>query len=185
MSSGNDEFAECTPFTTPQTRALLSFVDRRWLAPVLLSFAVTLAVSPSATFAQGSAGGSIGNDDKAVSGSRPEPRAVERERPTARKPTHPISTDEDKRRSPRPSNSRVGSGGNFDGAWSISSAGVTCPDTFRETVVVTSGKLVGNYGGGSVSGNGSVSGSGNYNGIRVTSQGPFFRSQRLGDFQAV
>lgn len=128
----------------------------------LLSAALGILCSPSLSLAQGSAGGSIGNDDKSVSGSRPA-RAVEPSRPAHHSRPEPRHT----RRS-------GGGSGNFDGAWSISSRGTYgCTDTFSETVVVTSGKMIGNYGTGSVSSSGGVRGSGNYSGIGVTSRGHF------------
>lgn len=139
----------------------------------LLSAAVAVFCSPGLSLAQGSAGGSIGNDDKSVSGSRPA-RSLSPDRPAQRsRPAEPRHS----RRS-----SGGGGGGNFDGAWSISSRGTTCSDTFRENVIVTSGKLVGNYGGGTVSASGSVHGSGNYNGIGVTSQGRFSGRSGSGTF---
>jgi hypothetical protein len=137
----------------------------------LLSAAVGILAHPGFSLAQGSAGGTIGNDDKSVSGSRPA-RTIEPSRPAHR--SRPVEPHHSKRGG--------AGGGNFDGAWSISSVGVTCSDTFRETVTVTSGKLVGNYGGGSVSASGSVRGSGNYNGIGVTSQGRFSRRSGSGTF---
>lgn len=140
---------------------------------VLLSACLAIFCLPSLTLAQGSAGGSIGNDDKAVSGSRPE-RSLSPDRPA--QPRH--SEPRHSRRS-----GSGGGGGNFDGAWSISSAGITCSDTFREVVVVTSGKLIGNYGRGTVSGSGAVRGHGNYNGIGVTSQGRFSGRAGSGTFQ--
>lgn len=138
----------------------------------LLTAAVGIFGHPDLALAQGSAGGSIGNDDKSVSGSRPA-RTVEPSRPAQR--SHPAEPRHSKR-------GGGGSGGNFDGAWSISSTGTTCSDTFRETVVVTSGRLVGNYGGGSVSASGAVRGSGNYNGIGVTSHGRFTGRSGSGTF---
>jgi hypothetical protein len=138
----------------------------------LLSAAVGVLGQPGFSLAQGSAGGTIGNDDKSVSGSRPA-RTVEPSRPAQR--SRPAEPRHLKR-------GGGGGGGNFDGAWSISSTGVTCSDTFRETVIVTSGKLVGNYGRGSVSAGGSVRGSGNYNGIGVTSQGRFSGRSGSGTF---
>ena len=139
----------------------------------LLSATLGILCSPAPSLAQGSAGGSIGNDDKSVSGSRPA-RSLSPDRPAQRsRPAEPRHS----RRS-----SGGGGGGNFDGAWSISSRGTTCSDTFRENVIVTSGKLVGNYGGGTVSASGSVHGSGNYNGIGVTSQGRFSGRSGSGTF---
>jgi hypothetical protein len=114
-------------------------------------------------------GGTIGNREKSLSSS---PDAEPKQSPRSSKP----------KESRRPVAARSG-GGSFDGAWSISSTGVTCSDTFRETVVVTSGKLVGNYGGGSVSASGSVTGSGNYNGIGVTSRGRFSGRSGSGTFR--
>ncbi|HVV42566.1 MAG TPA: hypothetical protein VHC94_16035 [Nitrobacter sp.] len=139
----------------------------------LLSACLAILCLPSLALAQGSAGGSIGNDDKAVSGSRQRSLSPDRPAPQPR------------RSEPRHSrhSGSGGGGGNFDGAWSISSAGITCSDTFREVVVVTSGKLIGNYGGGTVSGSGAVRGHGNYNGIGVTSQGRFSGRGGSGTFQ--
>ena len=139
----------------------------------LLSATLGILCSPAPSLAQGSAGGSIGNDDKSVSGSRPA-RSLSPDRPVQRvRPAEPRHS----RRS-----SGGGGGGNFDGTWSISGRGATCSDTFRENVIVTSGKLVGNYGGGTVSASGSVHGSGNYNGIGVTSQGRFSGRSGSGTF---
>jgi hypothetical protein len=138
----------------------------------LLSVAAAILCSPGPSWAQGSAGGSIGNDDKSVSGSRPA-RSLSPDRPAQRsRPAEP-------RHSRRGAS---GGGGNFDGAWPISSRGTSCSDTFSETVTVTSGKLVGSYGGGTVSASGSVHGSGNYNGIGVTSQGRFSGRSGSGTF---
>lgn len=120
----------------------------------------------------GSMGGTLGNRDKSLSGSR----EVEPERPARR------SQPKESRR-PAAARSNRGGGGNFDGSWSISSAGITCSDTFRETVVVTGSKLVGSYGGGSVSASGVVTGSGNYSGVGVTSRGRFSGRSGSGTFQ--
>jgi hypothetical protein len=53
-------------------------------ASALLTVSLAIAINPVGAFAQGSAGGSIGNDDKAVSGSREAPRAVEPSKPARR-----------------------------------------------------------------------------------------------------
>jgi hypothetical protein len=155
----------------------MTILVRSWIGATLLGFALVLAISPNTARAQGSAGGSIGNDDKAVSGSRPEPRSAKPERSSRR------SKSEDE---PRRSSSRRGSGGgggSVDGAWVVSSAGVTCPDTFTETVVVTSGRIVGANGSGTVSPSGSVTGVGNYSGIIVRSQGRMAGRTGSGTFQ--
>jgi len=154
----------------------MTILVRSWISAPLLGFALALTIGPAATHAQGSAGGSIGNDDKAVSGSRPEPRSAAPQRSSRRSK----SAEE-----PRPSSSRRsgGGGGSVDGAWVVSSAGVTCSDTYTETVVVTSGRIVGPNGSGTVSSNGSVSGVGNYSGIIVRSQGRMAGRSGSGTFQ--
>lgn len=151
---------------------------RSWVGATLLGFALAITISPNTTHAQGSAGGSIGNDDKAVSGSRPAPRSAKPERSSR------SSKSED---GPRRASSRRGGGGGggavADGAWVVSSAGVTCPDTFTETVVVTSGRIVGAHGTGTISPSGSVVGVGNYSGIIVRSQGRMVGRTGSGTFQ--
>lgn len=126
----------------------------------LLGVSLALAISPSATRAQsGSAGGSIGNDDKSLSGSRsaaPERRAG-RSKPEAEEP--------------RRSTSRRGGGGNFDGAWVVVSTGVTCPGTSTSAVIVTSGKIIGEGLTGTISPSGAAQSVGHYNGVTVVSSG--------------
>jgi hypothetical protein len=151
-----------------EVKSRMTILVRGWISAALLCFSMALMISPSATYAQGSAGGSIGNDDKAVSGSRSEPRSAKPERSSRRSK----SEDEPRRASTRRSGGGGGGGGGTaDGAWVVSSAGITCPDTFTETVVVTSGRIVGANGTGTVSPSGSVTGVGNYSGIIVRSQG--------------
>src|SRR5260370_14672460 len=77
-----------------------------------------VATGPGAAWAQaGSAGGSIGNDEKSLSGSR----SAEPERPARR--SKPEAEE------PRRSASRRGGGGgagSFDGAWIVNSVRITC-----------------------------------------------------------
>jgi hypothetical protein len=150
-------------------------------ASALLTVSLAIAINPVGAFAQGSAGGSIGNDDKAVSGSRQE-RAVDREKPAAREQGARRSRHVDEPREPTPRKSG-GGGGSFDGAWTVVSVGVTCSDSLTEAVVVTSGRIVGPNGTGTVSSSGSVSGLGNYSGITVTSQGRMVGRNGSGTFQ--
>jgi hypothetical protein len=122
---------------------------RKWQRPILVTFsnsdvrmfeqsALTIAAlfasllvaAPTLAVAQGSAGGSIGNDDKSLSGSRPEPRSVEPEGSARR--TKP---QEEELRHSAP---RAGGGGSFDGAWVVVSVGCGGPAT--GAVVVTSGR---------------------------------------------
>lgn len=133
--------------------------------------ASTVVRAPMQMLAQsGSMGGTIGNREKSLSGLREAA------------PQRPAKQSKPKE-SRRPAASHGGGGGSFDGSWSVSSAGINCSDTFRETVIVSGRKLMGSYGSGSVSANGSISGSGNYNGIGVTSRGRFSGRSGSGTFQ--
>jgi hypothetical protein len=129
----------------------------------LLAFFLS-AASGVALAQSGSAGGSIGNDEKSLSGSREPPRTPEaparRGRPEAEEP----------RGASRKSGG--GSGGNsFDGAWIVSSVGVTCSGTSSNAVVVTSGKIIGQTARGTVSPDGKVYGTSTGNGITVITVG--------------
>ncbi|MGX9444287.1 hypothetical protein ACWX0K_17125 [Nitrobacteraceae bacterium UC4446_H13] len=140
-------------------------------ASVDSSPASTVVRAPMQMLAQsGSMGGTIGNREKSLSGSREAA------------PQRPAKQSKPKE-SRRPAASHGGGGGSLDGSWSVSSAGINCSDTFRETVIVSGRKLMGSYGSGSVSANGSISGSGNYNGIGVTSRGRFSGRSGSGTFQ--
>jgi hypothetical protein len=140
--------------------------------------AAALVFSSSAALAQGAAGGSLGNDNKTLSGSAPETRSAPR-----------ASRERSERPAPRrqsAARSQGGGGGNFDGVWSISSAGTSgCTDTLTEQFVVSGGLMTGGSGSGSasVSANGAVRGGGNYSGIRVTSQGRLSGRTGSGTFQ--
>jgi hypothetical protein len=112
----------------------------------------------------GSAGGSIGNDEKSLSGSREAPRANESEKPGRRS-----KPEADESRTSRKGGG--GSGGNFDGAWVVRSRGVTCQGTSSNAVVVTSGKIIGQNARGTVSPDGRVSATTNDGGITVITTG--------------
>jgi hypothetical protein len=124
---------------------------------------LALVIGPTAALAQsGSAGGSIGNDDKSLSGSRsaePE-RSSRRSKPDAAEP---------RRSAPRRSSG--GGSGNFDGAWMVVSTGITCSGTSTSAVVVTSGRIIGEGLSGTVSPSGAARSVGNYNGVTVVSTG--------------
>ena len=139
----------------------------------LLCMSFIVAISPGAAFAQsGSAGGSIGNDEKSLSGSR----SAEPERPARRsKP----ETDEPRRSAPRRSG---GGGGNFDGAWVVNSVGTPCGSS-TTAIVVTSGKIIGDGLSGTVSPSGAASSVGNYGSITVFSSGHFSARSGSGTFK--
>ena len=142
----------------------------------LFSLLISVAFGTSAAFAQsGSAGGSIGNDEKSLSGSRATPRAVETEKPARR--SRPRAEPEEPRRASRKS----GGGGNFDGAWVVNSVG--CGGTSTAAVIVTSGRVIGEGVSGSISANGAARTVGNYNGVTVTSTGHVSAHRGSGTFQ--
>ena len=130
----------------------------------LLCGALALTLAPSAARAQsGSTGGSIGNDDKSLSGSR----SAEPERPARR-----ITPDaEEPRRSTSRRSGGGGGGGNFDGAWVVVSIGTTCPGTSTSAVIVSSGKIIGEGLRGTISPGGATQSVGHYNGVTVVSSG--------------
>jgi len=144
----------------------------------LLSAALAILALPDVAGAQsGSTGGSIGNDEKSLSGSRQAPRAVERATPARRSKAE----TEAPRRASRKSGGG-GGGGNFDGAWVLTSAGTPCGGS-NDAVVVTSGKMVGQYGTGQVSPNGSVSGVGRAGSLSWTMSGRFSGRGGSGTFR--
>ena len=145
------------------------------IALFCMSFIVPIA--PGEALAQsGSAGGSIGNDEKSLSGSRATPRVVEPPKPARR-----IPEAEEPRRASRKSGTGNG-GGNLDGAWVLTSVGSSC-GTSTDTVVITGGKLVGQYGTAQVSPNGATSGVGAAGGLSWTMSGRFSGRSGSGTFQ--
>ncbi len=136
----------------------------------LFSLLMSVAFGPEIVLAQsGSTGGSIGNDDKSLSGSRATPRATEIEKPARRsKP----EADEPRRAS-RKSGGGGGGGGNsnFDGAWIVTGVGVSCQGTSSNAVVVTSGKIIGQTARGTVSPSGVVYGTASGNGLTMITTG--------------
>jgi hypothetical protein len=146
-----------------------------------MTCATILLLSAPEAFAQGATGGSLGNDNKTLSGSAPESRSAppaRRERTEAPAPRRQTAT--------RSRSEGGGGGGNFDGVWSISSVGTSgCSDTLTEQFVVSGGRMTGSTGSGraTVSANGAVRGAGNYSGIGVTSQGRLSGRTGSGTFQ--
>ena len=63
----------------------MEYSVQRSIRIALCAFLISVAIPTTATLAQsGSAGGSIGNDEKSLSGSRQAPRAVEPSKPARR-----------------------------------------------------------------------------------------------------
>lgn len=144
---------------------------------ILALFAsLSFVIAPHFAHAQsGSAGGSIGNDDTSVSGSRSAPRSVEQ----PDRPARPSRDDSDNsRRASRKSGSGGGGGGGgggFDGAWSIVViGGPMCQGSVTSAFVVTSGRIIADGSSGSVSPNGAAHATGTTKeGLTFTSLGRF------------
>jgi hypothetical protein len=140
---------------------------------------VALTTGPGAAFAQsGSAGGSIGNDEKSLSGTR----SAEPERPARRsKP----AAEEPHRSAPRRSGGvggGGGGGGNFDGAWVANSVGTPCGSA-TQAIVVTSGRIIGDGLSGAVGPSGAASSVGHYGDLTVISSGRFSGRGGSGTFK--
>lgn len=115
----------------------------------------------SLRLAQGSMGGTLGNREKSLSGSR----EAEPDRPARQS-----QPKESRRPAPARRNTGGGGGGNFDGAWTVVSVG--CSGGGTGTVVVSSGRLVGQGVSGSISPNGTIRSVTNVgNGIRAIGSG--------------
>jgi hypothetical protein len=142
---------------------------RRPIKIALLCISCMVAAGANAAFAQGSAGGSIGNDEKSLSGTRESPRSVE----TPARRSKPKPEADEPRRAARKSGGDGGGGGggnsNFDGVWLVTAAG--CGSTTTSTVVITSGRLIFEGGSGTINAAGVSHGVGVYNGVTVTSTG--------------
>ena len=154
---------------------------RRLIRSGVVSMALLAAWAPSAALAQsGSAGGSIGNDEKSLSGSRETPRAVESSKPARRaKPEA-----EEPRRASRKSGGGEGGGsggGNFDGAWVAVAVGSPCGSS-TERFVISGGSLSGELSSGSVSPNGATRSGGSVSGLTWTSSGRFSGRSGSGSF---
>ena len=162
-----------------RNRCIMQNVIRYLVKAALMSAALAVVALPGVARAQsGSAGGSIGNDEKSLSGTREAPRAVEPSKPARR--SKPEA--EEPRRASRKSGGVGNSGGNFDGAWAVSSVGTPCGGA-SEAVVITSGRIVGQYSSGHVSPNGSATSSGAAGGITWNSSGRFSARSASGSFR--
>ena len=155
-------------------------VIRRSTTTSLVSLLLSVALAPGLALAQsGSAGGSIGNEEKSLSWSRQSPRAVESEKP-ARK-SKPEA--EEPRRASRKSGGggAAGGGGNFDGAWVAVAVGTPCGSS-TERFVISGGSLSGELSSGQVSPNGATRTGGSASGLSWTSTGRFSGRTGSGSF---
>lgn len=148
--------------------------NRRLTGIAFLCALLAVAIGPAAAVAQsGSAGGSIGNAEKSLSGSRQAPRSVETEKPARR--SKPAA------RKPRRASRKSGGGGNFDGAWVARSVGTPCGAS-TERFVINGGRIVGELSSGRVSPNGSTRSGGSVSGLSWNSSGRFSGRRGSGTF---
>ena len=151
---------------------------QRTIKIALCAVLISTALPMDATLAQsGSAGGSIGNDEKSLSGSREAPRAVESSKAARRaKPEA-----EEPRRASRKSDGGGGAGGNFDGTWVAVAMGSPCGSS-SERFVISGGSISGELSSGSVSPNGATRTGGSVQGLSWTSTGRFSGRSGSGSF---
>jgi hypothetical protein len=150
---------------------------RRWIKIILFCISSIVAMALSAAFAQsGSAGGSIGDDQKSISGSRDAPRTIE---PTKRAGRSKPDAEEPRRGSR--TGGGTGGGANFDGAWATVSVG--CGGTTSGAIVITSGRIVGEGLSGHVSPSGSATAAGAAGGVSWTSSGRFSSRSGSGSYR--
>lgn len=140
---------------------------------LVMSFATGAALAQS-----GSAGGSIGNDDKSLSGSREPSRAAT---PSASTGDRKQEAGSKARASQKVGSESGGGGGNFDGAWVVVAVGTPCGSS-TERVVISSGRLAGEMTNGQVAPNGATTGHGAVSGLSWTSSGRFSGRSGSGSF---
>lgn len=134
----------------------MNMIFRRPIRTGLLCAA--LAAIPCMVIAQsGSMGGSLGNDDKSLSGSRSEPRAPAPDRPA--RPAKPAAAQRS-----------GGGGGNYNGSWTVVAMG-NCASAGAVTIIISGGQVVGPGISGTVSSGGAVSTVSNVNGMSVIGNG--------------
>jgi hypothetical protein len=144
---------------------------------IALAFFLSATIAPPSALAQsGSAGGSIGNDEKSLSGSRSD-RSAE-PAPSARRSK---PAEEPRSSSRRGGGGGGGGGGSFDGAWMVVSVG--CGGTTSGAVVVSSGKVIGQGVTGTVSASGAVSTFGQGDGVTFTGSGRLGARSGSGSFR--
>ena len=160
-------------------QCILPNVIRYLTKAALLSVTLAIVALPGLARAQsGSAGGSIGNDEKSLSGSRETPRAAEPSKPARGSKPETEAPSRASRKSGGDGNGR----GNFDGAWVLTSVGSPC-GTSSDTVVITGSRMVGQYGTAQVSPNGSTSGIGAAGSLTWSMSGRFSGRSGSGTFR--
>jgi hypothetical protein len=143
--------------------------NRYRIMTALFCAGLFILTSPRVAIAQsGSTGGSIGNDEKSLSGSR----KIAPERP-AHKPAAETHRS-------RPSS---GGGGreNFDGPWAFTSTG--CPGAGTVVTVISGGRFATQQGSGFVSPSGAIHSAGAGNGLTFTGTGRLVGNSGSGTYE--
>lgn len=136
------------------------------LSACVAAAALALAIHAAPALAQGSTGGSIGKQDKSISGGQDDgARSAPRERSAPKR------------------SGGGGGGGNFDGTWASASAGQTCSDRTTDVVTISGGRMTGTGFVGRVSGSGSVSGTWAGSGISASVSGRMSGNRGSGTFR--
>jgi hypothetical protein len=157
-----------------------SIVFRCMLASAVVTAALTTAswaagplASESFLIAQaGGTGGTIGQQEKSISGGDVSAPPARREH----------GDDRGRSRPARSSGSRGGGGGNYDGAWAVVSVGQPC-GSGTTVVVITGGKIIGNGLTGRVGSNGSAHSVWQGGGITSTASGRLSGHSGSGSFR--
>ena len=143
------------------------------LGNTLISLLIWACMASAALAQSGSAGGSIANDEKSLSGLRQAPRSVEPEKPARRSKPEPA----------RKSGGGSGSGvSKFDGVWLVTAVG--CGTTTTSTVVVSGGRVSGGGATGTINANGVGHSVGIYDGVTVTGTSFTSGNRGTGTFRA-
>jgi hypothetical protein len=155
----------------------MEYSAQRSIGIGLLSLLISVAISGAAVAQSGSAGGSIGNEEKSLSGSREKPREVESSKPARR--AKPESDEPSARR--EKSRGEGGGGGNFDGSWVSVAVGTPCGSA-TERFVIAGGRISGDLSSGSVSPDGATRSGGSVQGLSWNSTGRFSGRTGSGSF---
>lgn len=149
-----------------------------WISLVAIAVGFTLASVSHAAAQSGSIGGSIGKEDKSVSGSQ-APAPAARSLPQATQPAP-------RTKSASRSNSGGGGGGgtssSFDGTWTF--VGVSSGNCSGSvTLKIANGRLIGEGVSGTVASNGTLNAVGAANGISAVSTGRLSGTSGSGSYQ--
>jgi hypothetical protein len=133
--------------------------------------ALALLLHVPAASAQGSTGGSIGKNNKSISGDQDSGsgRSTSRSERAAPKARH--------------GGGGGGGGGNFDGLWNSASFGRTCSDRTTAVVVISGGNMASDGFSGRVSSSGAVSGIWAGSGLSATVRGRISGRRGSGSFR--